>query len=210
MFVITKINAREVKDHYLDRVRVHKELVDLLATNKFQQYAKLALGISDHAGNYSAAEHALGPQILANSTARDVWRLAKTLQGCSTVKDVVSAIYSANIEYLKIGVGSEMAAMLKPNKFWVGNARTIWTHLVFKHNGNYKKADKELSLYHDNERNSEMDYAIWSDIYLSMESNLNQIANIANKWSEKHGIKPGKRKYLWVDAVCNSLYNEHQ
>lgn len=210
MFVLTKLNARTIKKHYRARLKIHELLTSLHDARKYKQYAELALGITDPAGNYSAAEHGLGPRILETSTTRTIWILAQSLRACTTATEVTNAIYQANIDYLKISVGSEMAMMLQPKTFWVGNTRTIWTHLVYKHNGDYRKADYELSLYHDRERPSEMDYAVWKDIYLSMKSNLDSISTTANRWAIAHKIAPGKRKYLWVDAICNGLYAEHQ
>ena len=51
-----------------------------------------------------------------------------------------------------------------------------------------------------------MAYQIWRDIYLSMEPNLNKIIEIGKKYALQSGVKAGKLKYLWADAIANALY----
>ena len=103
-----------------------------------------------------------------------------------------------------------MAMMLRPKKYWVGNVRTIWSHLVIKH-GDIDKANEELELYRDNEETSEMYYFKWREIYILMNSNLNKIEKSSLKIAEEQKIKPGKIKYLWIDAICNEMYaSEHE
>ena len=70
-------------------------------------------------------------------------------------------IYERSISYLKISVGSEIAMMLKPDIHWVGNKRTIWSHLLVKHGMNQRPANQELRLYYARDDDSEMDYSLW-------------------------------------------------
>lgn len=203
---IEHISMVDVRFHYDDRVEIHKILKNRLVSGNVRGYANLALGIEDPRGNYSADEHKLGPQILSENTPSAVSRLAQKLLLCHSVTHIPKTIYESNLRYLKIGVGSEMATMLRPDLFWVGNVRTIWTHLVIKHGWDYDKADEELELYRDDDISSEMAYQIWRDIYLSMEPNLSKLIGIGNKHALQSGVKAGKLKYLWADAIANALY----
>jgi len=205
---IFHISISDVKSHYRSRKAIHSELVGLLQAQKANEYVKLALGITNSHGNYSADEHKLGPRILAENTnaITRVFCLGQRLIECHSVSDIPTIIYSAQLSSLKIGVGSEMALMIRPNDFWVGNVRTIWAHLLIKHNWDFDIANEELSLYRDADSSSEMSYHIWKEIYLSMKSNLTVLINLGSEYAKKEGIKPGKLKYLWADAIANALY----
>jgi hypothetical protein len=203
---IEHISMVDVRSHYDDRVEVHKILKNRLLSGNRRGYVNLALGIEDPTGNFSADEHKLGPRILSENTSSSVFRLAEKLFSCHSVTHIPKTIYESNLRYLKIGIGSEMATMLKPDSFWVGNVRTIWTHLLIKHEWDNDKADEELELYRDDNISSEMAYQIWRDIYLSMEPNLNKLIEIGNKYALQSRVKSGKLRYLWADAIANSLY----
>ncbi|MBN1850683.1 MAG: hypothetical protein JW932_19085 [Deltaproteobacteria bacterium] len=203
---IEHISMVDVRSHYDSRIEIHKILKNRLLNGDVQGYVNLALGIEDPKGNYSADEYKLGPQILSESTPSAVFRLAQELFSCHSVTQIPKIIYDSNITYLKISVGSEMATMLRPDYFWVGNVRTIWASLLIKHKWNYDKADKELELYRDNDILSEMAYPKWRDIYLSLEPNLDKLIAIGNRYASKVGVKAGKMKYLWADAIANALY----
>lgn len=201
------IDLHGVKEHYVSRKNISKKLNNLLSSGSEKEYVELAVGISDPLANYSASEHQLGPRILENNSTGAVFSLAQNLAETKLkVTHVPETIYQANILYLKISVGSEIASMLQPNRFWVGNVRTIWSHLVIKHKGDRGKANEELELYRFDDASSEMDYKIWRDIYLSMEPSLEVINQISNVWADEQGVKPGKLKYIWIDAICSALY----
>jgi len=202
-----KINMRDVKKHYVHRKKVSLQLKNLLKTKKIEEYVRLAVGITDPLGNYSAHEHQLGPRILNNNSIISIFKFAQQLESKNLeVTDLPKIIYDADLAYCKISVGSEMASMLRPNHFWVGNVRTIWSHLVIKHKGDSEKANEELELYQIGDASSEMRYQIWREIYLSMQHSLDIINTISKTWAEQQEIKPGKLKYIWIDAVCNGLY----
>lgn len=115
------IDLREVRKHYKVRSRISKKLKSLLKNRDFLEYAELAVGVSDVSGNFSAAEHDLGPIIISSNKTESIIGLASKLSN----KDidptgVVKSIYCSSLSYLKIGVGSEMACMLQPKQFWVG------------------------------------------------------------------------------------------
>ncbi|MFO1490258.1 MAG: hypothetical protein U1F87_04945 [Kiritimatiellia bacterium] len=154
MLPFDSIDAAQVKNDYTIRHRISADLLSLHNRKIHAKYSALALGVTDEAGNYSAAEHRLGPKILSNTSTKEIWKFAADLLKCKTPQEVVDAIYTAAIQNIKISIGSEMAMMLMPDTFWVGNTRTIWTHLLIKHSGNRSRANLELSLYRDNERHS--------------------------------------------------------
>jgi hypothetical protein len=53
-----------VRQHYDERVSISRTLLQLYNRKSVKKFANLALGISDADGNYSAAEHGLGPKVL--------------------------------------------------------------------------------------------------------------------------------------------------
>ncbi len=206
--MLAHLSMSEVKDHYGKREVTHKRLITLFTQRNVDEYARLAVGLTDAAGNYSAHEHNLGPRILSENTVKSIFDLAEELFACKSVNHIPNIVYKHRLPYLKISVGSEMALMLRPNDFWVGNVRTIWSQLLIKHNLNYRRANEELSLYKDSERSSEMDYQIWRDIYLSLGDSLAYLAEIGNKKTNEDGVEPGRLKYLWADAIANALFDK--
>lgn len=62
------IDMGEVRTHYMRRRRVASCLSGLPDAPSDRKYVRLALGIDDEAGNDSATEHELDPQILAETS----------------------------------------------------------------------------------------------------------------------------------------------
>jgi hypothetical protein len=207
--LLSSINMRDVRRNYLDRKTVGEELRNLLASGPPTKFAELALGISNPTGNYSAAEHALGPKILSQRSPTAIKSLAQTIVGCDTAASMLDEIYKVNIPWLKVGVGSEMAMLLKPKEFWVANTRTVWAHLLLKHKFALSKANEELQLYRSGDQNSEMAYKIWRAIYLELGSSVVGLTARGNIEAAGQGITPGKRQNLWFDSIANALYQEH-
>ena len=116
MSAISNLDWRKVREHYDLRCSVHKQLLELMKQGKRSKFVELLLGMSDLNGNYSAAEHGLGPSILsANINAVNrVWNLAIQFRSLKTPPDVPKLIRQAGLEYLQIGVGSEASCMLNP------------------------------------------------------------------------------------------------
>lgn len=206
--MLSHVSIEEIKEHYLVRELTHKELVNLFRTKQIDKYARLAIGVAKSTGNYSAYEHGLGPDILAENTVDRLFNLAEELFACKSANHIPNIIYKFKLPYLKISVGSEMAMMLRPNDFWVGNVRTIWSHLLIKHHRDYSRANEELELYKDSDRTSEMDYQIWRDIYLSLQPSLDELINMGNEKAAQSNIKPGSLKYMWADAIASALYDK--
>ena len=110
---------------------------------------------------------------------------------------------------MKISVGSEMAAMLRPDQNWVTNVRTVYSSLLLRHQGYVIRANEELSLYRDQDRDSEMDYAIWRDFHQHLGDDLLQLATLGNRVAATQEIEPGGISFLWADAIANELYVQY-
>ncbi|MCH7394778.1 hypothetical protein MMP66_10905 [Acinetobacter dispersus] len=202
------LDMHEVRKHYRARKSISKELCTLFDNRTVKEYVKLALGISNTLGNYSASDHDLGPKILASSSISSVFELAQKLQISTDSKSMLSNIYSANISNLKVSVGSEMVMFLKPDLFWVANTRTVWAHLLVKHGFNYSIANEELALYREQDSSSEMEYRKWREIYSLMKPNMIKLAELGDEKANRHQIKRGKIRSLWFDAISNALYEQ--
>lgn len=207
--LLSSLKMRDIRKNYFDRKKVGKEMKRLLAYGTAVQFVELALGISNASGNYSAAEHDLGPKILSQRSPAAIKNLALSLVQSNTATAMLDAIYQANIPWLKVGVGSEMAMLLKPQEFWVANTRTVWAHLLLKHKFVLARANEELQLYRSGDQNSEMAYKIWKEIYLELGSSVVGLTAQGNIEAAAQNVKPGNRQNLWFDSIATSLYEEH-
>jgi len=204
--LMAKLDYAHIAEHYADRVAVHGDIRRAFDAKKAAKYADLALGISSPLGNYSASEHGLGPKVLSRTKPERILMLAQDLIARDKPMDVPRLVQHADIWQLKISVGSEIAAMLEPRRFWVTNTRTVWAHLLVKHNDDVRKANDELRAYRDHDYTSEMLYDVWSDIHVKLDTALNRLAEAGAVHAKKQGIKAGELAYLWADAVANALY----
>ena len=141
---VTELDFEDVVDQYNVRVEMSTRLLSLLNKKSKEGYVHLALGMDDIHGNYSARDHDLGPRILSARQPDAVFNLAKQMQTINDSLDLQRVIYEANIPYLKISVGTEMALLLQPSVHWVANSRSIWSHLLVKHRS-ISKAKEELN-----------------------------------------------------------------
>lgn len=210
--MLSNIKMDVVFTHYQQRLAAHQELVQLFQSKNIDEFLNLALGISRPEGNYSASEHNLGHHVLANNTKESVFNLASQLITLHNAHHIPNTIYKvANMPYLRISLGSEMAMMLNPDKFWVGNVRTIYTHLLLKPGGTQARADEELRLYKEPEgrRPSEMEYKIWRDLYLSLEVSLQRVALMGNEEAKKQGAPVGGHVFMWADVISSHIYANH-
>lgn len=203
---IDALEMSEVREHYLNRERCQAELRRLFDEGNIPAFARLALGISNPAGNYSASEHGLGPRILLENSEQDIFDLAAEIEACANIQHLPQVIYQQHLPYLKISVGTEIAMMLKPDRYWVGNVRTIWAHLLIRH-GSRRTANEGLQAYRDNDRTSEMDYAIWRDLYLRLETDILQLGRLATAVAVARDVQPGQHRFMWPDAVASELYS---
>lgn len=201
------LDMGDVRSQYLVRLKTSKRLRGLMDSESVEAFVDLALGISDLSGNYSASDHNLGPKILDSVPPVAVFQLARRLTTSVTSMAMLAEVYSANIPYLKVSVGSEIAMLLKPSSFWVANTRSVWAHLLIKHQFNYSIADEELALYRDQDSTSEMEYRKWREIHTLMKSNLVTLGELGDREAERNGIVPGKKRFVWFDALANALYD---
>lgn len=207
------LDWKRVREHYKLRARLSQSLRRLAAARDAETFASLALGLSDQNSNYSASEHFLGPQIIqSNHRAHErVLALAEqfvSLKG-KEVARVPNIIQRAGLKYLAIGVGSEISCMVNPNVCWVANTRTIWAHLVVKHDGNPAIANEALSLYRQGSDDSEMQYDYWRAIHGELGKSLPEIASQGTKLAKETGIAPGNLTFLWADAIADTLYERY-
>lgn len=200
-----------VLEHYEARMGIHRQLRSLYGTGQTTRFARLLVGISDDQGNYSARDHGLGPLILDQNpnAERRLFNVAEKFRAIKDANDVPDIIRKAALKYFRIGVGSEASCMLNPEICWIANTRSIWTHLVFKHGGDFRRANEELKLYRDEDETSEMAYRKWVSIHRAMFGNLAEIVEQGNILAKKASVEPGKVKYLWADAIANALYTYH-
>lgn len=192
-------------------MQVHRELQKFRNQNAVNKFTDLALGISDNNGNYSAAEHGLGPKILSfnDNAPQRVFDLAGQFNSLSKAHGVPELIKTARLKYLQIGVGSEISCMVNPEVCWVANTRTIWTHLVVKHGYDIAKADEELKLYREADVSSEMAYQAWTDIHSKLDVALTHVAKIGLERAKKARVTPGDVIYIWADAIASYLYGSY-
>ena len=211
MSALASLSWSAIREHYDERVDIHAQLLDLHQARNTQQFVRLALGISDPGGNYSADEHKLGPQVLSgnsNSQTR-VFQLASSFLRLTNARAVPELIRGAGLRYLQIGVGSELSCMVNPKACWVANTRTIWTHLVIKHADDFDKANEELRLYRNADTSSEMAYQIWAHIHGELAASMTRIAEEGERLAKSARIKPGPIKYIWADAIANRMYADY-
>jgi len=200
------LNFLDIWIHYRDRKQVSDKLQSLIYSQEQIEYSELAVGVSNPLGNYSANEHNLGWKVLDGNQVSSIFRLGESfLTPDLKARVIPDLIYEANLSYLKISVGSEMACLLAPEKYWVGNVRTIWVHLLSKYDGDFVKANKELEFYRLDESSSEMYYPLWKCIYPQMGADLRKVMSLATDLAKEQGAKV-ENTYLWVDAVCSHLY----
>lgn len=208
MSILNSLDWSAVRDHYVKRCYVSDRLKSLHMSGLVSQFASLALGIEDPAGNYSSVEHSLGPKILGmnRNAEKQVYDLADKFFRLDNARSVPDAIKSAQIKYLQIGVGSEISCMVNPNVCWVANTRTIWTHLVIKHADNVGKAEEELKLYREADTTSRMAYVNWAAIHTELDVALTRVAEQGLELAQQQGVVPGPVTYLWADAIASELY----
>jgi hypothetical protein len=201
-----------VRRHYDNRVLLHTELLTLHGVHDADDFANLLLGISDAGGNYSADEHGIGPRVLGGNrnAVQRVFELGKIFIELPKARKVPSLIRQAGLKYLGISVGSEASCMLNPRVCWVANTRTVWAHLLVKHNDNVARADEELRLYRDGDETSEMAYAKWADIHATLEVALTRLGEEGQKASRQASVEPGTITFLWADAIAALLYAQHK
>jgi hypothetical protein len=211
MSALTSLDWDAVRRHYDERVVAHREALSLHDNGCVPEFCDLILGVSDPTGNYSAAEHGLGPKVLSTNynAEQRVFEIAGQFRLLLHAHSVPSVIRHANLQYLRIGVGSEISCLMNPEHCWVANVRTIWTHLVIKHADSFDKANEELQLYREADVGSEMHYQMWAAIHAELATSMTRIAEEGSRLALKARVPPGPVTFLWADAIANALYEQN-
>lgn len=206
--LFAELDWKKVRAHYLERKDVHKKLLALRDAGKSEAFVNLLLGIGAGSirGNYSATDHQLGPKIRHRSSATAIIDLADKLRTVKNPYEVPQLVKAANLPFLKVGVGSEASCMLNPEVCWVANTRTIWSHLVLKHQGNLGHANEELKLYRDDDDSSEMAYQKWAGIHRELGGAMKTLNDIGKESALAQKVTAGKVMFLWCDAVASAFY----
>lgn len=211
MEVLDDVEWDAVRRHYDERVVVHQRLLRLAEGKLVKPFFRLALGIDDPAGNYSAAEWSIGPKVAASNARPEerIFELAGKFRALASGRTVPALVRQADLRHVAIGVGSELSCMVNPRACWVANTRTIWTHLVWEHKGSIATVDEALALYRDGETEGAMAYKIWETIHGLLENSMRRIAAEGAERARQARVEPGAIEYLWADAVANYLYAAH-
>lgn len=199
-----------VRQHYEARLSTHKRLVRLHAGRQHVEFARLALGVADPCGNFSAAEHNLGPRILNSNTDAEqrVFTLGGSFLELTSAHRVPALIRTAQVAFLGISVGSEISCMVNPRCCWVTNTRTVWAHLLVKYDDSVDTANEALDLYRV-EGVGEMAYRAWAAIHRELDTTMTRIVERGSRCAHSAGVPSGEMKYLWADAIADSLYQNH-
>jgi hypothetical protein len=206
--VLNALDWGKVEAHYRSRVNVSRQLLRLLDDGKVTAFAELAIGSTDNTGNYSAAEHrSIRPGIARNPnwTGR-VYKLAEQFRTLKSADNVRNLITGADINWLQIGVGSEMSCMVNPDVCWVCNVRTIWIHLAWTENPG--KAEEQLRLYRASSSESEMAYMRWAEVYHPLlRETLIEVAEEGASRAKAAGVIPKGKLFLWADAIASYAFD---
>lgn len=108
MTALGSLSWENVREHYDERVNVHEELLRLHDRGPSDELAQLLVGLSNPAGNYSAAEHRLGPKILGSNSNvnRRLHDLASKFRALTKARTVPQLIRVEALSYLAIGAAS--------------------------------------------------------------------------------------------------------
>jgi hypothetical protein len=200
-----KVDHNKIRNYYYTKCKVSELLIDLLKKEKKEDFVNLALGISNPIGNIRANEHNLGPSILKLNPIENIYDLAlQVFTKKLSPNALMKVIYQTNLSYFKVSIGSEMSSMLCPNRYWYCNIRSVWAHLLIKYDGDAAKLNLDI----DNVENSpsELNYSTWRKIYPDIGISLNDIYEVTTPLRVKEEIYADENKYLWIDAVCNAMY----
>ena len=208
---LNNLDWKEVASHFRNRVKTSQELLKLHDDKKSNAFAELAIGASNSAGNYSAAEH---PVLMAGIAENRNWEqrvydLATRFRPLTDAGGVPSVIHAAQIGYLQISVGSELSCMVNPEICWVCNVRTIWTYIAWTRNP--QDAEEQLKLFRLGSSYSEMAYINWAEPFHPMlGAPLLEIAAEGRARASRGDLDvvPGYR-FLWADAIASYAYGTY-
>jgi hypothetical protein len=211
MLLLEGLDWAGIRRHYEDRVKESQNLRELAAVSNIKDFVELALGLpGKETGNYSAAEHNLGPKILASNrnALEGVYELAQKFLLLDNAMAVPELVRRAQMKYLQIGVGSEISCMVNPEVCWVCNTRTIWIHLA--NTQGIRQAEEALQLFREGSSDSDMAYGSWANAYHpELSPSLLSLANAGSALAMKADVIPGEISYLWADAIASAAYGKY-
>src|SRR5439155_17548141 len=145
-----------------------------------------------------ASRHGLGPRVLAlnSNPVERVHKAAIAFVRLKSAASVPGIVRATGLQYFQISVGSEVSCVVNPRVCWVANRRTIWAHLLVKHNGNISKANQELALYRDDDTDSEMHYSIWSALHGELAASMPVLVERGAEAARRSGIAAGTLTFL--------------
>lgn len=199
-----------IASHFRVRAKVSQELLNLHDSGKIGDFAQLAIGATDDAGNYSAAEHPVLKLGISENPdwKRRVYRLAGDFRTAVDASRVPALIADARIKFLQIGVGSEMSCMVNPGVCWVCNVRTIWLHLAWTRD--LEGAEKLLKLFREGAADSEMAHMRWADeFHPRLPETLIEVVEESRSHAQAEGISPEGKLFLWADAIASHAYGRY-
>lgn len=211
--MLSHISMDLVKTHFNERVSTHHKLCQLLENNNIQEFVNIAVGIDEYIsnGNYSASEHSLGERIIGSNhnVYNRIFSFAQQVYATQQRLNMPREIRGLDLSFLKISVGSEIAAMLKPDMYWVANVRTLWTQAYINNNFSINDANEYIRLFRQQPDPQDIrdDYNMWSALYPTLENSLREIARIGNNFADEP--TPTNNIFLWADAICSELF-EHR
>jgi hypothetical protein len=97
---------------------------------------------------------------------------------------------------------------MNPTACWVTNRRTIWCHLLVKHDGDISRANEELELYRDADADSEMNYSVWTVLHGELATSMPVLAEQGAIQARRVGVPVGTLTFLWADSIAGWLYEE--
>jgi len=214
--IISKLDFTEIFDHYNVRIDVHRkinddlqELIDIENGEKTRfefkrkQFVNYILGLVDIDAGYTANSVKRlgcgGPAILSENPQayKQVYELEKYLKTTSPL-DIPNKIKGIRISYLGLGIGSEMACLLRPNICWVTNRRTYWIKLLF---------DRENISYANEMTKSQSEIAlkVWHIDHPIVGAKLKDLVGEVDP-----ALLPSNLDqyfYLFADCIATSLYD---
>lgn len=200
---VREFDLQRACEYYEKREIAQSKLLDLFRNEEIVRYVELALGMTDHAGNYSASSIPdAANKILMNcgDDHRRIFDLAKVLYDCPNANELPKVIEEEGVKHLKTAIGSEMAMMLRPKSFWVGNTRTLFAHLLLTLDS--PSAAREEWRVSKNSMNSQR----WAVMYPLIGESMLQLNKIAIDVAKGKGDTRGRILYLWADAVASDLF----
>jgi hypothetical protein len=210
---LATLEFTDVATVYARRLEAHRQIVSSLRSRRINVFVDLALGIENEYGNFSARLNDLARPILEHNTRRRIFEFGRKLEAWKNPATLPDLVYEQNLPYLKVGVGTEMAALLRPKDCWVTNIRTLWMHLVVKTGGDTRRATEALGLYTSSRGDGgddDYEYKYWRDLHPLVGRDLMRVAELSVPLAEAGQATIGEYPLLWADSIAAMLFEAHK